>query len=119
MESPEPPRVREHPEDYSAEANITEAGLPALTGTEAEIAAAGPIRHAILMRADDEMSEIRATERLYELPSPTPPRGLPLLEAALHRLRHQTGAAWWIAHRDDDLRSLLTTFMQELEAENA
>ena len=113
-ESPDPTRAQERLDDYTVDETITEAGLPPLTGSEAEITAAREIRRNLLMNADDEMSEIRATERLYELPSPAPPTGVARLEAALHRLRRQTDATWWIAHRNDSFRDLLLPFEAEI-----
>ncbi|HZO90464.1 MAG TPA: hypothetical protein VFB38_19210 [Chthonomonadaceae bacterium] len=97
--------------------NITQAGLPALSGSAEQIAQAESIRTQILMRADDLVSALRAEERLFELPAPHPPPAIGEVEAALQRLRNQADAAWWIAHGPDGAYKLLEASLLQVRAE--
>jgi len=88
--------------------NITQVGLPELTGTPEEIAQAGPIRTQLLMQADDLMSQLRSQERCAPLlPDDSPPPAIAEAEAGLQKLRNQMDAAWWITHQNDSARQLL------------
>lgn len=112
-----PPPADETPRTPRSQLAATEAGVPELTGSPEEIGHAEEVRAAILMQADDYMTQLRANQILTEEQSDTdvvpdqPVTHAQVLaaQAALNRLRHQTDANWWIAHRQDDLPSLLST----------
>ena len=93
---------------------IAEAGLPVLTGSPADIETASKIRLTKLIAADDLLSELRGNEAITEehaaaaIPPPhVTHTQVQQAQAALNRLRHQTEAAWWIAHQSHTAQSLL------------
>jgi hypothetical protein len=97
---------------------ITEVGLPALQGTEADIAAASEIRLDKLSAADEVLTLLRTNQQETELgaQSANPP-SIPVAESqvqvaqmALNTLRHQDAADWWLAHQDQTARQLLEMF---------
>lgn len=110
-----PPEADETPRTPRSQEAATEAGLPALTGSGPEIAQAEPIRTALLMDADDYLTELRTNQILTEeqqdtavMPDqPVSAEQVRAAQMALNRLRHQTDAGWWIAHRDWGVCDLL------------
>ena len=111
----------EHPDETpGTKRDLAQGGLPTLTGTEAEIAQADPIRTAILVEADDILTELRSNETLTEAqadtavhaPEQVTPWQVKEAKVALNRLRNQAEASWWIAHRSDGARALLEEFIR-------
>jgi len=100
---------------------ITEVGLPALRGTEEDIAAAMEIRLDKLIAADDLLTELRSDEQETELgpmagakpERPVSPEDVRRAQMALNRLRHQEDAAWWLANRDRTARELIAMFAED------
>ncbi len=93
----------------------TLAGVPELSGTEAEIAAALPVRERLLLAADDYLTALRGAEILTEeqtdtavsVPRPVSAAEVLTAQQALNRLRHQTAAAWWTAHEETKIEEAL------------
>ena len=106
----------ESPETQRA---MTEAGLPELTGQSSEVSRAHDIRTKILMEADDVLSRLRSDEIITESQSDTDivsPRQVTddqvhAAQMALNRIRHQSEAAWWIAHENETAAQILTRLM--------
>ena len=90
-------------------------GVPELTGAEADIAAAAPIRERLLIAADDYLTALRGDEILTTEQTDTaisvsrPVSAAEVLAAqkALNRLRHETDAAWWLARREATIEETL------------
>lgn len=88
-----------------AEAQAASTDLPALVGSDKQIAWATTIRHAGL-------ASIEATLREFErqatgIPAETIEQQRALFRAYRETLVGQTSAAWWIDHRDESGRRLL------------
>ena len=98
---------------------ITEVGLPPLRGTEADVATAVEIRLAILIAADDVLTDMRSDEQETALgpmagmqpTQPTSRADVHAAQTALNRLRHQDDATWWLANRDRAARELIEMFL--------
>lgn len=96
-----------------------QAGLPPLIGQPDEVKEAKTIRLAILEKADDILSQMRSD--VIETASQqdtavVPPQQvtyaqMKAAEAALHRLRHQAEARWWLDHRDRAAGELISQFL--------
>ena len=110
-----PTEEDETPRSPRAIRAIALAGVPELAGTEADVAAALPIRERLLIDADDFLSALRSNEILTEeqadtaisIPTPASPAEVLAAQQALNRLRHQTDAAWWIGRREATIKSAL------------
>ena len=103
---------------------IALAGLAPLTGTDVD--AANDIRAAKLIEADALLSEMRGSEAISEeyaagaIPMPHVTHAqVQQMQAALNRLRHQTEAAWWIAHQRDTAQTLLDQSLNAAPAETS
>lgn len=99
---------------------IALTGVPPLTGADADIAAADPIRAARLIEADDILTALRGNETLTEEhtaaaipPPPVSHAQVQQAQIALNRLRHQTEAAWWLSHRNDTAQALLNGLIED------
>lgn len=89
------------------------AGLPALTGSDKQIAWALKIRSELLDVAADGRQRLDALDQAH----PNTQRSVRLLDAALDALRRQTRASWWIDHRsDNDALALAKAAVPELYA---
>ena len=93
-------------------------GVPTLTGTEAEIAEAEPIRERLLIAADDVLTELRGGEILTEeqadtairVPQPISAAQVQAAQRALNQLRHQTEANWWLLQQEATAEMLLKQY---------
>lgn len=87
--------------------------MPALTGSEKQVAWALRIREELL----DVLTAGRQRLDTLDQAHPNTQRSVRLMDAALDALRRQTRAAWWIDHRsDNDALALAKAAVPELYA---
>jgi hypothetical protein len=97
---------------------ITEGGLPALVGSDLELAR--EIRARILIEADDVLTRLRSDEIITaaqvdtDITSPRQVTGNQVhsAEIALNRLRNEMQSAWWIAQSDRSAGDILAESMK-------
>ncbi|HLJ55412.1 MAG TPA: hypothetical protein VKT77_10260 [Chthonomonadaceae bacterium] len=100
---------------------IAEGGLPALTGSDADLPLAHEIRTRILVEADDVLTRLRSdavitdaqTDTAIVSPRQVTPDQVHAAQAALGRLRGVTDADWWLAQRNRSASELLEEMMEE------
>lgn len=91
----------------------TTQGLPALTGTEAQVNYAVAVRRQLLEELD--RAEPRLRKDLQSSPQ-FKPAYLPLYEQTLADIRTQTAAAWWLDRKDREIRRVVAEVFQPLVA---
>ncbi len=111
------PGDNESPVTPRSKQAITEVGLPELQGSPEQVARGRDARTALLMKADDYLTELRTngvltdSQRDTDIVSPQQVSHEQVLsaQAALNDLRHLTDAEWWIVHAADPIEQLLQT----------
>ena len=121
------PPEDETPRTHRTERAVAEVGVPELVGDNKAVAQAREARSAVLIDADDILSEWRSDA--ISMDGPQDPARPPVLspaalkvrkaQRALNRIRHQTDAAWWVENGSRGARALLEEAMDEIAGETS
>ena len=94
-------------EQAAAETSAADAGLPALTGSEKQIAWATRVRAELLDKVAQERERFAAVGRRQGVSAEKMAEEMGNFDAAVARLTTQIAAAWWIDHRSSGPMGLL------------
>lgn len=104
-------KAEQEAENAKAAAANAEAGLPALTGSEKQVAWAETIRAEKLGAIQEAIEELQG-----QCPKAKWPEVEGKLVAATDALQAQTAASWWIDHRDLKVAYILADLAKHLPA---
>lgn len=105
-------------ENVAAAEAAKEAGLPALTGSEKQVAWANTLREKMLAK----LAELVAYAKGYAAEhgdDASVARQMCQIEIGAELIRSRTAASWWIDNRSTDGRELIKSLLPEIDAEIA
>lgn len=105
-------------ESVAAEAKAAAAGLPALTGTDKQVAWANTLREKILAELDKAAALASTKLADPESPPALQDQARQVLVGA-ELIRAKTAASWWIDNRHGTVRTMMLHMRAEIEVEMA